>query len=426
MQIAVIGLGVSAEPQLSPAACQALADATLVIGSARQLAVVAPLLDQQRQAELPPLRELKTLIDSCTGLVCLLASGDPLWYGIGRWLGQQFAPAQLRFHPAVSSIQTACHQLGLSVQDAEVLSLHGRPLAKLRTKLQANRTLIMLTDQQSHPQQIAHEALAAGFEQARLTVCEALGYPQQQVRTFEVAELVSGQGQTLAFDPLHVSVLETGRPAPDKRWLPEFPGIADQHFLTDRGAGRGMITKREVRLQILSLLQPAAGEVIWDIGAGCGSVAVELAYWAQQTQIYAIEHHPDRLECLELNRERFGVVSNLQVIEGRAEQADTGLLASLPDPQRIFIGGSDGELPALLHSCWQRLPVGGVMVASAVMERSRTQLLNFADQLSGGVCETLQVAISRGESLAGQLCYKPALPVTLFNFIKTDEVSDDR
>lgn len=426
MQIAVIGLGVSAEPQLSAAACQSLVDAALVIGSARQLAVVAPLLDQQRQAELPPLRELKALIESSTGPVCLLASGDPLWYGIGRWLGQQFAPAQLGFYPAVSSIQAACHQLGLSLQDAEVLSLHGRPLAKLRTKLQANRTLILLTDLKSAPQQIAQEALAAGFEQARLTVCETLGYPQQQVRTFEVAELVGEQGQALTFDPLHVSVLETGTPALNTRWLPEFPGIADQHFITDRGEGRGMITKREVRLQILSLLQLAAGEVIWDIGAGCGSVAVELAYWAPQTQIYAIEHHPERLECLTQNRERFGVLGNLQVVDGRAELADSGLLATLPDPQRIFIGGSDGELPALLHSCWQRLPVGGVLVASAVMERSRTQLLNFADQLSGGVCETLQVAISRGESLAGQLCYKPALPVTLFNFIKTDEVRDGR
>jgi len=418
MRIEVIGLGVSAEPHLSPEAQQALADCALVIGSERQLAVVSSLLEGKNTQILPPLKELKALIDAHCGPVCLLASGDPLWYGIGRWLGKQFEADQLRFHPAVSSIQAACHQLGLSVQDCEVLSLHGRPLGKLRTRLQRNRTLIILTDAQSQPHHIAQEALSAGLTDARLTVCEALGYPYQQIRTFSVSKLVD---EAPEFDPLHVTVLETGCQA---GWLPTFPGIEDRYFRTDRGEGRGMITKREVRLQILSLLQPAAGEVIWDIGAGCGSVAVELAYWTPQAQVYAIEHHQDRLNCLDANRERFGVASNLIVIAGRAEQAQTGVLSELPRPDKVFIGGSGGELPALLASCWQDLPEGGVLVASAVMERTRSNLLQFMEAHPELQSETLQVMINRGESLAGQLCYKPAIPVTLFRFRKpfTDEI----
>ncbi|MCV6588516.1 MAG: precorrin-6y C5,15-methyltransferase (decarboxylating) subunit CbiE [Marinobacterium sp.] len=419
MQIAVIGLGVAQQAQLSMAAQQALAASTRVIGSERQLATVADYLTDQQQLVLPPLKALPALLASSTGAVAILASGDPLWYGIGRWLSKQFATDQLRFFPAVSSIQVACHQLGLSQQDVEVISLHGRPLASLRQKLRANQTLVVLTDAQSAPQYLARALSDAGFSQATVTVCEMLGYPQQQVRRFDIAQLCSMESAQIdSFDPLHVSIIETG-PAGPQSWLPQFPGIEDHHFVTDRGPGKGMLTKREVRLQILSLLQPGNRELIWDIGAGCGSVAVELAYWAPQAKVLALEHHPDRFECLELNRERFGVVQNLEVREQRVTAA---LVDLLPQPQKIFIGGSDGELPELLQHCWQRLPPDGVLVASAVMERSRSQLLQFMAQLETQGqhvrCQTLQVAISRGETLAGQLCYKPALPVTLFQFTR--------
>jgi len=418
--IHVVGLGVSAVAELSTEAEQALQQVDLVIGSARQLETVSDRLSADKvTAELPKLAELKVLIEQALAdgqQVMVLASGDPLFYGIGRWFGRHFGDTALKFYPAVSSLQMACHRLGLALQDVEVLSLHGRPLAKLRTRLRQRQPLLILTDAQSHPQAIARHCAECGFNDAKLTVLETLGYPQEQVRRFSVAELIDAE--VLAFDPLHLTLVE---PDVNQGYLPEFPGIPDQHFITDSDTpGKGMITKREVRLNILSLMQLSKGDRVWDIGAGCGGVAVELAYWQPGATIDAIEHHPQRLSCLEANRERFGVVSNLNIVAGHAPAA----LADLPRPDKVFIGGSGGELPQLLAKVWALLPEGGVLVASAVTENSRLHLLQFR-QLREAAADchhaSVQLAVSRGESLAGQFMYRPGLPVSLFSFTRTGE-----
>ena len=412
-QLQIIGLGVSARAELSDAACQALTTSDLVVGSERQLETVAHLLsDNQQQLELPRLPELKQrIVDGNYGSVAILASGDPLYYGIGRWFSRTFAREQLRFFPAISSVQAACHALGLALQDVEVLSLHGRPVEKLRTRLRRNQPLLLLTDKKSCPSVLARICRDCGFDRSRLTVLEALGYPQQRIRSFSVEQLIDGDDSV---DPLHLTLIE---PAGDG-WLPQFPGIPDAHFITDGSEpGRGMISKREVRLAILSLLQLAKGERVWDIGAGCGGVAVELAYWQPDADVVAIEHHPERLDCLHQNRQRFGVVANLRVVEGRAPE----VLESLERPDKVFVGGSDGELPSLLQQLWAQLPQGGVLVASAVTETTRAILAEFWQQRQvdgDSQCDSVQVGVARGEALAGQLCFKPNLPVALFRFEK--------
>ncbi|PWQ95451.1 precorrin-6Y C5,15-methyltransferase (decarboxylating) subunit CbiT [Leucothrix pacifica] len=231
------------------------------------------------------------------------------------------------------------------------------------------------------------------------------------------SELTRQAKQTLSFDPLQVTIIKV---IGQSKYLPSFPGIPDQHFITDSEAGRGLITKREVRLAILSLLQPAPGDIGWDIGAGCGGVAVEWALWNPLGTVHAIEHHAIRFDCLQQNQQRFGVVDNLKPVNGRAPE----VLSDLPAANKIFIGGSDGELPNLLESLWEDLPLNGVIVASAVMETSRVQLIQFAQSMSDRTpnrcdVETLQVAISKGGQLAGQLLYRPSLTVTLFKFTKT-------
>ena len=432
--IHIIGLGVSERAHLVPHAEIALTDADVVIGSERQLETVRRILDRPfnevEKIKLPPLKELAALLDSHEGKrVIILASGDPLYYGIGRWLATRYSPKQLRFYPGVSSIQAACHSIGLSLQDTQVISLHGRPLVKLRRHLAQHHYLTILTDQHSTPQALALECKQAGFGESRLWVCEQLGYENQQVREFAVSDLLTADDSPadkdsadLSFDPLHVTIIKViGKPS----YLPSFPGIPDTNFITDGEVGKGLITKREVRLAILSLLQAAPGDVAWDIGAGCGGVAVEWALWNPLGEVHAIEHHEARLACLEQNQQRFGVVSNLHITAGRAPD----ILSKLPTANKIFIGGSDGELPELLAMLWDKLPEHGVIVASAVMETTRSCLIQFSDRfrsssspdhpavLSGEV-ETLQIAISRGGELAGQLLYRPALPVTLFKFTK--------
>lgn len=427
--IHVVGLGVSYAADLSAEALQALQQVDIVVGSQRQLETLEQLLPTGKATLLlPKFSQLKTVVDDqiAQGLsVMILASGDPLFYGIGRWFSRQFSALELTFYPAVSSLQVACHRLGLALQDVEVLSLHGRPLLKLRTRLRQRQTLLILTDKNSSPQALAQECISCGFSAASLTVCEALGYPEENISRFTAQELVDTKLEKNAcsteFNPLHVTLIEPGC---NRGFLPEFPGIADQHFITDHvEVGRGMITKREVRLSILSMLQVAKGDCVWDIGAGCGGVAVELAYWNPDSEIHAVEHHEDRLRCLHDNRDRFGVVSNLSIVSGRAPQ----VLETLPVPDKVFIGGSGGELPVLLSQVWEQLPQGGVLVATAVTESSKQHLYQFyqvRQKLADSENETLQIGISRGANLAGQIMYRPSLPVTLYSYRKNGPCCD--
>ena len=450
IELHIIGLGVAEQAELSVEAARALQSAELVFGSTRQLKTVQRfLVGTQQQAELPRLSELKEQLLSIIGSnekgdtkssvknkrtssIAVLASGDPLYYGIGRWFCNQFpagcnkngdkesGQSQLFFYPAVSSLQAACHRLGVSLQDVEVLSLHGRPLAKLRTRLRQDQALLILTDKLSCPQALAAQCIECGYESATFTICENLGYPEEKISHYEASELLN---LLTDFDPLHVTLI---KPGSNQGFLPEFPGIADKHFITDsKDAGRGMITKREVRLSILSLMRVAKGDTVWDIGAGCGGVSVEMAYWNPDSVIYAVEHHEDRLRCLEENRQRFGVVSNLHIVPGRAPQA----LNEQPLPNKVFIGGSDGELPILLTKVWELLPEGGVLVASAVTENTKQHLFNFWRQRADAddcKAETLQLAVSRGDTLAGQLMYRSSLPVNLYQFVKKTSLQTER
>lgn len=417
--IHIIGLGVAEQARLSDAAQTVLGDADCIIGSRRQLHTIKDLLSANQQKNctviLPPLSKLQSLLDSCGGKrVVVLASGDPLYYGIGRWFLRHMNNHTLTFHPAISSIQAACHQLGLSLQDVEVLSLHGRPVEKIRTQLHGNKQLVILTDQNSQPPILAQECMAAGFEQSTVIVCENLGGQQQRVRSFSAVELADNT--KILFDPLHITVIGV---AGKGGVLPEFPGIADARFATGAEPGKGMISKREARLAILSLLQPTAQDVIWDIGAGCGGVTVELAYWNERLAVYAIEHNKERLQYLAINCRRFGVTHNVNIISGRAP----GALADLPAPNKIFIGGSDGQLDNLLARTWRLLPVDGVLVASAVLATSKQQLQQFAENLAHASMESVEIAVTRGEcnndgADKSTMSYHTKLPVTIFRMKK--------
>jgi precorrin-6Y C5,15-methyltransferase (decarboxylating) len=306
-------------------------------------------------------------------------------------------------------VQAVCNRLGLALQDCQVISLHGRELAGLRRVLKRNRDIIVLTDRHSHPRALAQACLDAAFDESRIHVGEDLGSATERYREFAATELAADG----AFEcsALNVCVIRArGRGGV----LPEFPGIDDRAFATDGARGQGMFTKREVRLAILALLQPGGADVIWDIGAGCGGVASELAHWNERVSVYAVEQHPERLACLVENRRRFGCVSNLHIIDGRAP----GVLCGLPDPDKVFIGGNDGELDAILALAWQRLPARGVLVASSVTESTRLQLQAFAAALAAPQVETLQVAVSRGHRSAAGVDYQAKLPVTLFRFTR--------
>ena len=412
--IHIIGLGVSEIAELSAQALKALTSADVVIGVERQLSTVKGILENvnAQQIELPKLSELVTLISQFENAsIVVLASGDPLYFGIGRWFSKNYSSSNLQFYPGVSSIQAACHRLGVALQDVEVLSLHGRPVEKIRTRLSRNKQLLILTDKNSQPQRLAQECLAAGFQASTITVCENLGYSEEKIGTWDASVLADEKQR---FEPLHVSFVSVQGIG---GVLPEFPGIPDHHFKTGAEPGKGMISKREVRLAILSMLQVSMGDVVWDIGAGCGGVAIELALWNERSTIYALEFNKERLAYLKENQLSFGAVQNLHVVEGRAPEA----LSNLPSPDKAFIGGSDGELSALLERVWKLLPINGVLVASGVIDSTKQQLKKFAQGLMPQQVESLEIGVKRGQLEEGGFNYVAKLPVEIFKFVKMVE-----
>ena len=416
--IHIIGLSVVADAELSQPALSTLASADLLIGSKRQLQLVARRLTKKRCSaeciELPKLAELKNLLDSSSAkTTVVLASGDPLFYGIGRWFSKHFAAEQLTFYPAVSSVQAGCHALGWSLQDVDVLSLHGRPLNKIRRQLQAQQRLAILTDKHSTPTALAKECEAAGLAESCLWVCENMGFEQQRIRQFSVTELL--QLDSLDVDPLHITMIETqGRGLV----LPCFPGIADDQYATGKTAGSGMITKREVRLMVLSFIQPSDGDIIWDLGAGCGGVSVELARWNERVEVYALEQDPERLNYLKQNSIKFGVSANLHPILGRAPDE----LAQLPAPNKVFIGGSDGELAGLLNHVWALLPLDGVLVVTAVTDKTKQLLEQFCRSVLNAKFECTELAVGRGELGENGFSFKQKRPVMVLKLSKISEL----
>ena len=417
-KITVIGLGICQPPLLNAKALSALGSCDCIMGSPRQLESIAHAQVVANQSRTQPaslcLPKLKHIAHEIKGFdhVVILASGDPLLFGIGKYLQSEFGD-QVTCISGVSSLQGACELTGLSLQDAQLVSLHGRPLNHLKRHLQPHRTLLILTDQNSHPQAIAKVLVAANLGLSKIHVCERLGYEDQNQQQFIAQDLATN---STPFASLHVTVVHT---LGIGHVMPNFPGIADAHFVTDGESGKGLLTKREVRLNILSLLQPAPQDIAWDIGAGCGGVTIEWALWNPQGQVYAIEHHDQRIACLEANKEAFGVSANLSVIQGRAPDC----LKELPFPDKIFIGGSGGELGRIMQLAWQLLKPGGRLAASAVTEPSKAALRQFSLHIEQQPADYLQVAISRHDTIAGQDLLRPALPVTLVCWHKALEIS---
>ncbi len=415
--IDIIGLGVSEQAQLTGDSLKALQQAQQVIGWERHKSVVDALIPSEQFTVVKQLKQLKAVLNraieqtnNTPSSVAIVASGDPLFYGIGQWLMTHFYEQNLRFHPAISSIQAACHKQGISLQHATVWSLHGRPLSTIRTRLKRHRTLILLTDKNSQPHHIAKTCHETGFDASIISVHERLGYSDERSSHYAVTDLLDS---SYPFDPLHITILEV-KGSGD--YLPKSPGIPDEAFITGAEPGKGMISKREVRLLVLSMLQPDIGDTIWDIGAGCGGVTVELSYFNPEITLYAIEHHQERLRFLQQNCEKFGVSHQVNIVPAKAPE----ILSSLPNPDKVFIGGSDGELEEIIDCVWPLLPDGGSLIASAVLDQTKITLTKLSAKLASlrYSVESTELTVRRGLPIDNQLEYIPRLPVTVFKFIK--------
>ena len=381
--ISVVSLGCDRLSALSSPAIEAIRKAEVIFGAPHHLLEIENIDTRAEKIVFAlPFSQLGKQLDAHQSKrVVVLASGDALYFGVGRYLKRVVGNNCLVFHPNISSPQACFHALGLPWQDVKVVSLHGRPLNSIRRHLASGRIIACLTDANSNPVAIAQELLDQGFTESSIWVCESMGSARQNIAEFEVIDLAKSDRE---FDSLNVCVIRiNGKSA----GLPSFPGIADHLFSTGAKPGFGMISKREVRLCILSLMQPAPAEIAWDIGAGCGSISVEWARWNESGHIYAIENQSARVEHIKINSDRFGTDKNLTVVEATAPAGCEGI----PDPDCIFIGGSNG-LGDMLDYAWQRLAVGGKLVASAVTETSRQALAEFILGKQGSEQINIQVS----------------------------------
>ncbi len=289
----------------------------------------------------------------------VLASGDPLFFGIGRRLISALGKEKLEFHPAISAIQAACARLGIPWDDAQIISLHGRKGSHALAGILRHPKSIILTDSKNSPDSIARrlleileEAKARDFQDAiRIHVAEDLDCPGERVRSMDLA-----QAAAETFSPLNITVIET--PC-SRRMQGRGIGMSEQEI----GHLRGLITKDEIRAVVLHKLRLAQGILLWDIGAGSGSISLEAARLFPDITAFAVERDGEMQAIIRGNIRKFGLF-NIVPVDGEAP----GILNSLPAPERVFIGGSGGKLAPVIAHCARVLPPWGIMVATAILD----------------------------------------------------------
>ena len=409
-EVHVVGIGLDGAAGMTDTVRQIVERATLLVGSDRLLSYFPshPASRLVLGDFIQTMREIRAqlAVADTNSCIVVLATGDPLFFGLGRLLLEELPREQLTFHPHTSSVQLAFNRIKIPWQDARVISIHGRSMEPLTVALQQGVDKIaVLTDGTNTPGAIARLLVALDLSNRyEFWVCENLGGSDERVQCLSVDDL-----SHKTFAPLNVVVLlrksEPGEQLLDVNSLPVM-GLPDEIFLSfsDRP---GLITKREVRLLILGEMALQPGLTIWDIGAGTGSVSIEMARLSGTSQIYAIEKTAIGSTLIEQNCQRLQV-KNVTSIHGNAP----GIFQHLPAPQRVFIGGSGGNLTAILDTCNVRLVPGGIVVlALATLEHLNTALDWFNSR--HWQYRLLQVQISRSVPVGELTRFNPLNPVTI-------------
>lgn len=398
--LTIVGIGEDGLDGLTDLTKSLIADAEVVFGGARHLALVRGMnLAEQRRWQSP----IETSVEEVARLrgrkrVCVLASGDPFHFGIGATLARKIPAREMRVVTSPSSFSLAAARMGWALQDVTVLSLHGRPIELIRPHLHPGRKILALTSDEKGPGEIAGLLVEAGFGKSALTVLEALGGPGERVRGtvadgFDIGDI----------GPLNVLAVDVVA-SEGARVLPLAAGVPDDWFDHD-----GQITKREIRALTLSALAPRRGELLWDIGAGSGSVGIEWMLADPSLSAIAIEADAARLNRIAGNAAALGV-PGLVLKGGRAPQA----LDKLPAPDAIFVGGGgtdDGVIDAALAA----LKPGGRLVANAVTLEMEAVLALLHQQMGGSLT---RIGIARAEALGTMSGWRPAMPITQWVWVK--------
>ena len=405
--LSIVGIGEEGIAGLGAAAHDALDEAEILVGGARHLAMVP--VDGRERLEWPrPFSALLEELHTRRGRrVCVLATGDPFCYGVGTVIARRFSLDEMRVHPAPSAFSLACARLGWSQPEVEFLSLHGRPLATLRGAVWPGARVLALSHDATTPARIAGMLCDAGYGDSRVVVLERMGAAAERVREASAREF--------ALEDIHDfnTVAVECAAGPDTPLHSRVPGLPDDAFEHD-----GQLTKRVPRAAALAALAPLPGQLLWDVGAGCGSIGIEWMRAARGARAIAIERDAARLALIERNAERLGA-PGLRVVQGEAPAALTGLEAP---PAAIFVGGGLAS-PGLMDLCWAALPAGGRLVAHAVSLEGEGALLDAQARIGG---ELSRIAVSHAAPIGRYRAFRPAYPITEFAVRKPSRVEGHR
>jgi precorrin-6Y C5,15-methyltransferase (decarboxylating) len=397
--LTLIGIGEDGPAGLGDEAKRLIASAPVVFGGARHIELMQPLITGEAHTWLSPFEKSVEAVLARRGMpTVVLASGDPFFYGVGATLSRHIPASEMSVIPAPSSFSLAASRLGWPLQDVTVLSLHGRPIDLIRPHLHPGRRILALTSDGKGPVDLAALLLAVGFGQSTLTVLEVLGGPHEKVSQQKAADFAP-----VDINDLNICGIEVKADA-NARILPVSAGLADELFEHD-----GQITKREIRAMTLSALTPRRGELLWDIGAGSGSIGIEWMLADPSLRAIAIEASGERVARIRRNAGTFGV-PGLTIIEGEAP----GALAGLPTPDAIFIGGG-GSDAGVLDAAISQLRRDGRLVANAVTTEMEAVLLAEHARRGGSLT---RIDIARAAPVGRMTGWRPAMPVTQWCWIK--------
>jgi len=391
----IIGIGEDGVAGLSPATRAVLEAADAIVGGTRHHEMVTG--SAERLVWPSPFDSLISELETRRGKrVAVLASGDPLWFSVGVKIGWHIDPAEITYHPQVGAFQLAAARMGWSMADLETLTVHGRPVEQMIAFIQPDARLLILTTGAETPGQIAQFLTERGFGKSHMTVLAHMG-GEDEARFDGVAE--SWAHEVPEFNTLAVECVA----APDAALLPRVPGLADELFQSD-----GTMTKQEVRAVTLAKLMPMRGALLWDIGTGCGSVAVEWMRGARYARAIGIEPRADRRALAAANALALGA-PKLDLIDGTVPEA----LAGLDAPDAVFIGGGLSE--EVFGAAWAALRPLGRLVANAVTIESEMCLTALHKKHDG---QLVKLSVERAEDLGALSGWKPLRPVTQWSLIK--------
>ncbi|WP_093419212.1 MULTISPECIES: precorrin-6y C5,15-methyltransferase (decarboxylating) subunit CbiE [unclassified Pseudomonas] len=395
--LTVVGLGEDGFKGLGKQARRALLGATRIVGGQRQLDLLPACIRGERQRWPSPF-SLEPVLAHRGTPVCVLASGDPMLFGVGASLARQVPSAEMSIIPAPSSCSLAAARMGWPLQDVVTLSVVARPVAALNAQLFSGVRLLVLSNDRHSPAMIAALLRERGFGPSRISVLEHLGGDAER--------RVDGHAGDWCDPPvadLNLIAIEC-LAEPNAPRLSRLAGLPDSAFQHD-----GQLTKRDVRAITLARLAPVPGELLWDVGAGSGSIGIEWMRAHPSCRTLAIEADDGRQRLIEHNRDTLGV-PGLQLIRGSAPLA----LAGLERPDAIFIGGGVTR-EGVLDACWTALKPGGRLVANAVTLQSETTLMAWRETHGG---ELTRIHIAQAQPLGDFDTWRQALPITLLDVVK--------